>query len=436
MLKRFFIFLAMVAIICGVFYFSSPKLPMLRSEPIWPAVQAQQVDKIDVCRSGKDCFSLVRKTSGWNVVQQGWSEYPQADHSKIDSLLEALSQGQALKYIGHMTGEDRQQYGLVVPQVRISTGGGQSLNFTVGDRSPSDEGSFAVNSLDQNELFILNNDLVRRYDFPAEYYFDLRLLSGNINNISSISLEKGGSFLWSLVRQKDNFFFSSPDTLAGQIASSGEIDLFLHSLMESPAKSLVSESSARLGNLLFNIEVTFNDTSVKNVQVFDVEGDNDYYLANSTIQNGFLVLSKEHVDQLNKTAFGMRKRSILSLETGKVGSIRVLQGNQTFVGVKSDKIWESLEERKPLLGIDMSLWRLNELKFEAEPISDLSSSAVKAMELELMNVDGSRLVKVLFFTDPELPSGRCWLSLGDDSGYYQVSNKLLEDLQGQIPLRK
>ncbi len=436
MLKRFFIFLALVAIICGVFYFSSPELPMLRSEPIWPSVLSRQVDKIDVCRSGKECFSLVRKTNGWDVAQQGWNQYPLADTSKVESLLKVLAQGQALKYIGRMTGKDRQQYGLLVPQIRISTGGGQALSMTIGDRSPSDDGAFAVNSLDQNELFVLNNDFVRRCDFPAEYYFNLQLLSGGVNNISSISLGDGGSFLWTLVRQKDQFVFSLPATLTGQEASSGEIDLFLHSLMETPAKGLVSGSSDKLGNLLFSLEVVFNDKSVKNIDFFDVEGDKNYYLANSTIQNGFFVLSKEHVDQLNKTAFGMRKRSILSVETGKVGSIRVLQGNQTFVGIKSDKNWESLDERKPLLGIDMSLWRLNELKFEAEPISDLSSSAVKAMELELMNVDGSRLVKVVFFTDPELPSGLCWLSLGDDKGYYQVSNKLLEDLQGQIPLRK
>ncbi len=436
MLKRFFIFLALVAIICGVFYFSSPKLPMLRSEPLWPSVLPHQVDKIDVCRSGKECFSLVRKTGGWDVVQQGWNEYPLADNSKVESLLKVLAHGQALRYIGRMTGKDRQQYGLLVPQIRISTGGGQALSMTIGDRSPSDEGAFAVNSLDQNELFVLNNDFVRRCDFPAEYYFNLQLLTGGVNNISSISLGDGGSPLWTLVRQKGQFVFSLPVALTGQTASSGEIDLFLHSLMETPAKGIVSGSSEKIGKLLFSLEVTFNDKSVKSIEFFDVEGDKDYYLANSTIQNGFFVLSKEHVDQLNKTAFGMRKRSILSVETGKIGSIRVLQGNQTFVGIKSDKNWVSLDERKPLLGIDMSLWRLNELKFEAEPISDLSSSAVKAMELELMNVDGSRLVKVVFFTDPELPSGLCWLSLGDDNGYYQVSNKLLEDLQGQIPLRK
>ncbi|WP_291327240.1 DUF4340 domain-containing protein [Desulfovibrio sp. UCD-KL4C] len=436
MLKRFFIFLALVAIICGVFYFSSPKLPMLRSEPLWPSVLSKQVDKIDICRSGKDCFSLVRKTGGWDVVQQDWNEYPLADTSKVDRLLRVLAQGHALKYIGRMTGKNRQQYGLLVPQIRISTGGGQALSLTIGDRSPSDEGSFAVNSLSQNDLFVLNNDFVRRCDFPAEYYFNLQLLSGEVNNISSISLSNGDSPLWTIVRQKDQFVFSFPVTLTGQTARSGEIDLFLHSLMETPAKGLVSGSSEKLGNLLFSLEVLFRDKSIKSIDFFDVEGDKDYYLANSTIQNGFFVLSKEHVDQLNKTAFGMRKRSILSVETGKIGSIRVLQGNQTFIGIKSDKNWESLDERKPLLGIDMSLWRLNELKFEAEPISDLSSSAVKAMELELMNVAGSRLVKVVFFTDPELPSGLCWLSLGDDKGYYQVSNKLLEDLQGQIPLRK
>ncbi|MBI9111536.1 DUF4340 domain-containing protein [Maridesulfovibrio ferrireducens] len=436
MLKRFLIFLALVAIICGAFYLSSPEMPMLLSEPVWPVVKSQQVDRVDVCRRGKDCFSLVRKVDGWNVVQQGWLTAPFAETAKVSALLDVLSQGQALRYIGHITEEDGQQYGLLAPKIRIATGGGQALSLTLGEEAPSGEGFFALNSQDQDELFILSNDFVRQCDFPAGYYFNLQLLSGSSDNISSISLGHGGAFLWTLVRQKDQFAFSFPASLAGKTASSGEIDLFLHSLMETPAKGLVPEASDLPGITVCSVEVLFNDKSLKKLEVFEVEGGKDYYLANSTVQNGFFVLSKEHVDQLNKTAFGMRKRSVLSLEIGKVGSIRVLQGNQTFVGIKSDKNWESFEDRKPLLGIDMSLWRLNELKFEAEPISELSSSAVKVMELELMNVDGSRIDKVLFFSDPELPSERCWLSLGDGSGYYHVSNKLLEDLQGQIPLRK
>ncbi len=434
-LKRFLIFLALVSIICGAFFLSSPDIQVLRLEPAWPVVKSDQIDRVDVCRRDEDCFALVRKAEGWDVVQTEWAGAPFADFAKVSTLLDVLAQSKALRYIGRTSDEAKGQYGLQDPQLRIATGGGQSLSIAVGDEGPSGEGVFALNSLSEGDVFILNKDFVRQCDYSADYYFDLHLLTGNPDKISSVSIGTGGNFSWTIVRSKENFAFSFPPALAGDEPSVGEIDLFLHSLIQTPAKGLAPDSE-RLGNLLFNVEVVFNDKNVGKVDVFEMEGEDNYYLANSTSQNGFFVLSKEHVDQLNKSAFGMRKRSVLSLETGKVGSMRVLQGNQSFIGVKSDKSWEGFEDKKPLLGIDMSLWRLNELQFEAEPIGELSSSAEKVMELELMSEDGSRVVKVLFFSDPELSSGRCWLSLGDGSGYYQVSSKLLEDLQGQIPLRK
>ena len=410
-------------------------MQVLRSEPVWPVVKSDQIDRIDVCRRGEDCFSLVRKSGGWDVVQQGWARAPIADPAKISILLDALAQSKALRYIGRASNEVKGHYGLQSPQLRIATGGGQSLNIAVGDEGPSEEGFFALNSLSKGDVFILSNDFVRQCDYPVDYYFDLQLLSGNPDKISSVSLGAGGNFSWTLVRSKEDFTFSFPPALVGAETSAGEIDLFLHSLIKTPAKGLAPDSK-RLGNPLFYVEVIYSNKNVGKVDVFEMEGENKYYLANSTSQNGFFVLSKEHVDQLNKSAFGMRKRSVLCLETGKVGSMRVLQGDQSFIGVKSDKSWEGFEDKKTLLGIDMSLWRLNELQFEAEPVGQLSSSAEKVMELELMSEDGIRVAKVLFFSDPELSSGRCWLSLGDGSGYYQVSSKLLEDLQGQIPLRK
>ncbi len=427
--------MALVSIICGAFFLSSPDMQVLLSEPVWPVVQSDQIDRVDVCREGEDCFSLIRKSDGWDVVQKGWARAPFADPEKTSILLDVLAQSKALRYIGRASDEVEGHYGLQAPQLRIATGGGQSLSIAVGDEVPSGEGVFALNSLSEGDVFILNKDFARQCDYPADYYYNLHLLSGSPDKISSVSIAAGVNLAWILVRSKENFAFTFPPDLAGAETSAGEIDLFLHSLIKTPAKGLAPDSES-LGSPLFNVEVIYKDKNVGKVEVFEMEGDDNYYLANSTSQNGFFVLSKEHVDQLDKSAFGMRKRSVLSLETGKVGSMRVLQGDQSFIGVKSDKSWEGFEDKKPLLGIDMSLWRLNELQFEAEPIGELSSSAEKVMELELMSADGIRVVKVLFFSDPELSSGRCWLSLADGSGYYQVSSKLLEDLQGQIPLRK
>ncbi len=436
MLKRFLIFLALVVVVCGAFYLSSPEKPVERAEPVWPVVDATKVDRVDVCLPEIDCFSLVRKADGWDVAQHGWDFSPEADSDRVQGLIEVLGQGKALRYMGVISPDRAGEYGLEVPGVRIATGGGQELSFAVGSKSPSGEGFFATNSREKGDLFILPEELVRQCAFPAEHYYNLFLLSGNPEKISSISLGRAGSFLWTLSRVDGEFHFVFPAGLNGEAASGSDVDLLLHSLFEAPAKSLVRSGVKKIGPSVLSVEVVFADKRSEKVEISAIVDEPDFYLANSTVRKGNFILSKEHFEQLNKKSFQMRQRNMLSIETGKVGSMRVLQGNQTFMGMKSDKTWINFEDKKPLLGIDMSLWRLNELKFEAEPVENLSASADKVMELELMDGDGSSLVTVVFFSDPELPSGQCWLSIGDGSGYYPVSDKLLEDLQGQIPLRK
>lgn len=436
MLKRFLFFLALVSAVCGAFFLSSPEKPVQRSEPVWPVVDAAKVDRVDVCLPGEDCFSLLRRSEGWDVAQHGWTYNPEADSSRVHSLLSTLSQGKALRYMGRIKQNHAEEYGLDTPCVRIATGGGQELAFSVGDENPSGEGYFATNSREADSLFLLPGDFVKQCAFPAEHYYNLFLLSGKSDNISSITLGRAGSFLWTLSRNDGEFVFAFPAGLSGEYASSGEVDLLIHSLLDTAAKRIERNGSRKRKQTVLDIEIVFDDKRSEKIEISSIEDDGDFYLANSTVRKGNFILGKEHFEQLNKKSFQMRQRNVLSIETGKVGSMRVLQGNQTFMGMKSDKTWINFEDKKPLLGIDMSLWRLNELKFEAEPVENLSATSEKVMELELMDDEGNSMVTVAFFSDPELESGQCWLSLGDGSGYYPVSDKLLEDLQGQIPLRK
>ncbi|ACS80644.1 hypothetical protein Desal_2589 [Maridesulfovibrio salexigens DSM 2638] len=436
MLKRFLIFLTLVSIVCGAFYLSSPKKPVERAEPVWPVLNKDQVDRLDVCSLGEDCFSLVRRTDGWGVAQHGWNGTVEADLTKVNSLLDVLAQDKALRFMGRVSEPVPAEYGFESPRLRIAAGGGQELAISVGSENPSGEGFYALNSKEEGSLFLLGEKMVSRCEFPAEYYYNLHLISGNPDEVVAISLGHGGSFSWTLVRKDGPFMFSFPAPLGGKQASGSEVDLFLHSLLEVPAKGLVSSIPNKENRILLNIEISLSGKKVETLEIFEPGDGEKFYFARSSSQSGYLVLSKEHYEQLDKKAFAMQQRNVVSIATGKLGTVRVVQGNQTFTGIKSDKSWINFEDKKPLLGIDMSLWRLNELKFEAEPKASLSETSEKVMDLELMDESGKRVVKVSFYSDPELPDGQCWLSLGDGSGYYPVSDKLLEDLQGQIPLRK
>ncbi len=155
MLKRFLIFLTLVSIVCGAFYLSSPKNPVERAEPVWPVLNKDQVDRLDVCSLGEECFSLVRRTDGWGVVQHGWSETVEADLKKVNSLLDVLAQDKALRFMGRVSEPVPAEYGFESPRMRIAAGGGQELAISVGSENPSGEGFYALNSKEEGSLFLL-----------------------------------------------------------------------------------------------------------------------------------------------------------------------------------------------------------------------------------------------------------------------------------------
>ncbi len=95
--------------------------------------------------------------------------------------------------------------------------------------------------------------MVSRCDFPADYYYNLHLVSGKPDEVVAISLGHGGSFSWTLVRKDGPFMFSFPAPLGGKQASGSEVDLFLHSLLEVPAKGLVPSIPNKEGRILLNI---------------------------------------------------------------------------------------------------------------------------------------------------------------------------------------
>ncbi len=438
MLKRLLFFIILVAVICTAFYYGSPQIEQKLPDPVWPAVDAEKVDRIDICVEPENCFSLIRSASHWNVLLSGWKSSPYADTEKVEELIGVLSRGRALRYIGSVNKADLSQYGLEPPHLEIVTGGGQVLTIDVGAESPSEDGVFAHNSLEPGQLFLLGKDYAELSGVTPGMFCDLHLARGSSKDVESITMSIDSTPDWKIAREPESekFVFQFPASLEADSVSTAEVDLLIHSLFETGAKALVQNSTGKIEKEVLNIELGMIDKSHQTVNVFRTDNDKIRYIANSTVQYGNFVLDKGHVDQLKRTAFDMRRRNVLSLETGKVGSMKINQGNQTFSAFKSEGVWKSSSEKSELLGIDMSLWRLNELRFEAESVKSLGENVESVMAWEMMDQEGKRLAKVEFLSDANLPEGQCWLSVGNRTEFYPVSNKLLEDLQGQIPLRK
>ena len=122
----------------------------------------------------------------------------------------------------------------------------------------------------------------------------------------------------------------------------------------------------------------------------------------------------------------------MALDIGTVDRIVIDHGASRFTVVRSEAGWMLQGREKDLLGIDMLLWRITNLKFEALPLNVQSSTAVEVMHCRLLDEDGTLLKVLTFYVDPELPKGQCWMK-SEDGMYYPVSSRLFRDLQGMFP---
>ena len=133
----------------------------------------------------------------------------------------------------------------------------------------------------------------------------------------------------------------------------------------------------------------------------------------------------------------MQWRGVLGVDASRIERARVysVQGNQTLNVDKGPEVWVERDTGRQNPGIDITLWRLKELRVEAEPETRLAYPAELRLVLELFGKDPKPLSVFSFYVDPRLPAGQCWLKPGQEEAYYPVGTQIIEDLLGHLPPR-
>jgi hypothetical protein len=167
------------------------------------------------------------------------------------------------------------------------------------------------------------------------------------------------------------------------------------------------------------------------------QGETEQAFGRSTRHPGGFLLDREKAKTLFRLAFDMQWRGVITYDSARLQSARIfsVMGNQTLVAENTATGWEDRDHGRKLAGLDLSLWRLKELRFEAEPVSKLGYPAVQRLALELFTKDAKVLMSFIFYTDPRLPPEQCWLKVGSEEMYYPVGNQIIEELQGYLPSR-
>ncbi len=128
---------------------------------------------------------------------------------------------------------------------------------------------------------------------------------------------------------------------------------------------------------------------------------------------------------MDKDTGGVARQKIQQL--GPAGGER-----RELEAVKSEAGWKSANKTQDMLGMDMLLWRLGDLKYEQPPSDTLPKTAEPLAMWELFDAKGKPLAGLEFYLDPGLGKDICWVKVLGREKYYPVQDQLLEDLQAQL----
>ena len=411
---------------------------------VWPAYTLDSVASIEIA-TRKERYALVRESTGWVVRLSGAEADAMpipADSARIESLLAAIAHNRPTQSVEPAPGVDMTNLGFEQPALRIlihpSTTDLREVQFTLGQETPTGAALYAQSSLAPESVFLLDASVLHQFDKPAEHYFDTRLLDVHDEDAQRLTLSGASGVQWELERKDDTFLFVRPESMRGTTVSSSEVRLYLHNLTAMAADVILTKPEQQpVGKPVCSIEIVqLKSQTPLRLELF-APLDAEQVFGRSTWHPAGFYLDHDKAKSLIRQAYDMQWRGVIAFDSAQVEGARIysVSGNQTLVVEKSALGWEDREHGRKMPGIDMTLWRLKELRFEAEPVTKLGYPAAQRLVLDLLSKDAKVLSTFTFYFDPRLPADQCWLRVGSEEMYYPVTSQLLEDVQAYLPPR-
>ena len=365
------------------------------------------------------------------------------DAARIADLLELLARSKPKRALGaHQPGQAK-EYGLDSPRVRLrialapaEAGGPSEIVLELGRQNPAGDGVYALNSLAPDALFLVDPAVLRQLEHGAEFYLDSRVFETAEKDVALLRVSGPSGLRFEAVRRDGAFVFARPAQLAGRPLSEAALKQYLRDLLSLKAGPALP-AETRPAAALLTVEIAAAGAAEpETLELFRAGDHPDQVLAGSDARPGLFVLARDQAALLDRTAFDLLDRSVVTLDIGRIESFQVQCGTATFLAEKTATGWVERGGGRDVLGIDMALWRFNELQFEAAPAAAPPPAAAWVMTCEPRAADGRVIESLAFYSDPGLPAGRCWLRVGAERKYYPVPDQLLKDLQGLFPVKK
>lgn len=406
-------------------------------DPAWPSLAVAEVDRIDLNNPTAE-WSMLRDKDGCVVRLRG-ADYP-AELEKFESLATFVNQNKPSRRLGVVDKERLADYGLAEPRAVLTIGSKDPFILRLGQETPTNSGVYASSSR-EDEVLLLPVAYVEQLFQGPDHYQDKRVLGVDQDAIEQVRVAgEGDNFEMTVARGKDDeatYAFAAPEELKAKGLDRTETSFYLHSLAHVAAKELLAPGEpAELPPLTGRVEVTLTGDKTPRFVEFYLNQGNSTLVGKSSFQPTAFLIDKREAGQLLKTSFELRKRNVVDFEASEVARQRIVSENgerSELDLTKNDSGWVKTGTEEQVAGMDMLVWRLTDLKYEAEPSAALPDTAAPALDWELRPAKGEPFATVRFYTDSAFPSGRVWLQLAGETKYYPADGQLLTDLLAKMP---
>lgn len=420
-------YLTLVVAVAAAIMFWSGKAFRPEAEIFWPTYDADATGTLAVSLPG-GAFQLERSAGAWFVRLPGVEPALRADAQRVDALLSFLAHNRPLRRL-----ERAEDSGLESPRATLTVNGGPVL--ALGAEVSGNEGVYAsLGPLGgaEGQLLVLSVRFVEILSRPASYYYDLRPLAVEPRQVVRVALEGLGGESWEVDRSKGDEF-TRPEPLAGAKAEGGKLDQYLHEALGVHIADMAPEASVEGLDTRLELSVwTAGNVTPRTLRVFVRSGGEGPWLAASSWQPSPFLLDRERLEDLSVSSFLLLDRRVVILDLDTVKRLVLTRGERRLAAHRNGEGWKSDSGGQGLVGIDMALWRLTELKYEFEPVPASPATAQRELELELLDDQGDLALRLIFYADPALPEGLMWVRPGDGP-CYPVQDALLSDLAGRLP---
>lgn len=445
--KRLLILAALVAAIWACVFFWPKAVHEEPEAAGWPPYDLMLTTRVQQ-ETENATLTLERDSGDWFLSSQDQGVRFRADRSRVEALFNFIRTNKPLRRLGNVAESKVPDFGLDNPRSVLTLETDTAWQVRIGARNPSGDGVYAQSSSEPGEVLLLDAGFEKQATHPKGYFQDLRLMDMDPEYVERVRVE--GQATWELTRKEQTMVFAWPQELTTHKVAQPEANMYLHELTSAKGTAYAPQWSpgGRKPDLTVSVwRMAAETPEVLHLYRMDapqqesnpaapLEGGESGLMAVSSWQTTPLSLEPQTWDKLAKSAFSLRKRSVVDMDTGSLRrmELNAIQGRGylPLEAHKQDAAWESAAG-DTLMGMDVMLWRLTDLKYEAEASPRLPEGAVLALTWKLFAKADEPSAVVHFYEDTSLPEGRCWISANGAETYYPVNNELLLDLLAKLP---